>query len=118
MLDTLLANGYEVAFVSNADNLGAELDPLPLGYFVSERLPFLMEVADRTAADRKGGHLARRKSDGRLALRESAQCPDEDTDAFQDVDRHRYFNTNNLWINLRRAPRAACRSATACSACR
>ncbi len=100
MLDTLLAHGYEVAFVSNADNLGAVLDPLVLGYFVSEKLPFLMEVADRTAADRKGGHLARRKSDGRLMLRESAQCPDADMDAFQDIERHRYFNTNNLWIHL------------------
>ena len=62
-----------------------------------------MEVADRTAADRKGGHLARRTSDGRLVLRESAQCPDADMDAFQDIERHRYFNTNNLWINLRGA---------------
>jgi UTP--glucose-1-phosphate uridylyltransferase len=100
MLRTLLDNGYETVFVSNADNLGAELDPLVLGYFISERLPFLIEVADRTAADRKGGHLARRKSGGRLILRESAQCPDTDMDAFQDVNRHRFFNTNNLWINL------------------
>lgn len=100
MLDALLAHGYEVAFVSNSDNLGAVLDPLLLGYFVAERLPFLMEVADRTPADRKGGHLARRKRDGRLVLRESAQCPDADMDAFQDIERHRYFNTNNLWIHL------------------
>ena len=34
MLDTLLEHGYEVAFVSNADNLGAVLDPQVLGYFV------------------------------------------------------------------------------------
>jgi UTP--glucose-1-phosphate uridylyltransferase len=25
---------------------------------------------------------------------------DEDQDAFQDVSRHRYFNANNLWIDL------------------
>lgn len=100
MLDTLLDKGYEVAFVSNADNLGAELDPLVLGYFVDKGLTFLMEAADRTAADRKGGHLAERKSDGRLLLRESAQCPAGDVEAFQDVHRHRYFNTNNLWIHL------------------
>lgn len=104
MLDTLLEHGYEVAFVSNADNLGAVLgspDGLRvLGYFVANHLPFLMEVADRTAADRKGGHLAQRLGDGRLVLRESAQCPDADMDAFQDIGRHRYFNTNNLWIHL------------------
>jgi len=33
-------------------------------------------------------------------LREVAQTPDEDLDAFQDIDRHRYFNTNTIWLNL------------------
>lgn len=100
MLDQLLEAGYEVAFVSNVDNLGAVLDVEILGYFVRRRLPFLMEVADRTAADKKGGHLAQRE-DGQLILRESAQCPPEEAAAFQDVERHRYFNTNNLWLDLR-----------------
>ncbi|WP_374685892.1 UTP--glucose-1-phosphate uridylyltransferase, partial [Promineifilum sp.] len=99
MLDRLLDAGLEYAFVSNADNLGAVLDPAILGYLVERRLPFLMEVADRTAADRKGGHLARRP-DGGLLLREIAQCPAGDLPAFQDIARHRYFNTNNLWVNL------------------
>ncbi len=44
-----------------------------------------MEVAERTAADKKGGHLCKRKSDGRLMLRESAMCPDDDKAAFEDV---------------------------------
>ena len=100
MLEILLAHGYQYAFVSNSDNLGAALDTAILGYFIENKLPFMMEVADRTEADRKGGHLARRKSDGQLLLRESAQCPDEDKAAFQDVSRHRYFNTNNLWFHL------------------
>jgi UTP--glucose-1-phosphate uridylyltransferase len=26
--------------------------------------------------------------------------PDEDQDAFQDTERHRFFNANSLWINL------------------
>ena len=39
----------------------------------SLRRPFIMEVAERTEADKKGGHLAVRKSDGQLLLRESAQ---------------------------------------------
>jgi len=100
MLEQLLERGYEYAFVSNADNLGAVLEPRILAWFARERLPFAMEVADRTEADRKGGHLARRR-DGGLVLRETAQTPDEDLDAFQDVARHRFFNTNNLWVNLR-----------------
>lgn len=99
MLDKLLASGYEYAFISNADNLGAVLNLHILGYLAHKRLPFLMEVADRTAADRKGGHLARR-NDGQLILREIAQCPAEDLPAFQDIGRHRFFNTNNLWLHL------------------
>ena len=99
MLDQLLAAGFRYAFVSNADNLGAVMDETILGYFAGNDLPFMMEAADRTEADRKGGHLARRR-DGRLILRELAQCPPADEDAFQDIQRHRYFNTNNLWVNL------------------
>src|SRR4051812_22443294 len=99
MLAALLERGYQYAFVSNADNLGAVLDPAILAWFAREGLPFLMEVADRTEADKKGGHIARRRGGG-LVLRETAQTPDSDQDAFQDVSRHRYFNTNSLWIDL------------------
>src|SRR4051794_2524755 len=101
MLEELLSHGYEYAFVSNADNLGAVLDERILGWFASEALPFVMEVADRTEADRKGGHLASRADGGGLLLREIAQTPEEDVEAFQDVARHRFFNTNTLWVNLR-----------------
>lgn len=99
-LDALLDAGYQYAFVSNVDNLGAVIDVAILGYFVENQFPFMMEVADRTEMDKKGGHLARRASDGQLILRESAQCPDEDMAAFQDTSRHKYFNTNNLWLHL------------------
>jgi UTP--glucose-1-phosphate uridylyltransferase len=98
-LDLLLDHGYEYVFVSNADNLGAVLDEQILGYIAEHQIPFLMEVANRTEADKKGGHLARLR-DGQLVLRESAQCPDDDQAIFQDITRHRYFNTNNLWFRL------------------
>ena len=61
--------------------LGAVIDLAILGYFASNNIPFMMEVADRTEMDKKGGHLAQR-ADGQLLLRESAQCPAEDTAAF------------------------------------
>lgn len=99
MLDKLLIKGFRYAFISNVDNLGAVLDEALLGYMVKNRLPFLMEVADRTPADNKGGHLARRR-DGRLILRESAQCPEAEMESFQDITRYRYFNTNSIWLNL------------------
>jgi UTP--glucose-1-phosphate uridylyltransferase len=100
MLDQLLERDYRYAFVSNADNLGAMLEPRILAWMACERIPFVMEVADRTDADRKGGHIARRRDGDRFVLREIAQTPDDDVDAFQDVERHRYFNTNTLWVDL------------------
>ncbi len=103
MLDALLDAGYEYAFVANVDNLGAVMDSRILAWFARERIPFLMEVADRTEADRKGGHLARHTGagGGGLVLREVAQTPADDLEAFQDIARHRFFNTNTLWIDLR-----------------
>ncbi len=97
-LDRLLNEGVQFLFVSNADNLGASVDPSILGYFAASGKPFLMEVAERTPSDRKGGHLAMRG--GRFLLRESAQCTEKDAPAFQDIQKHRFFNTNNLWIRL------------------
>jgi len=100
LIARLLQNGIRFLFVSNSDNLGATVDFKLLRYFADSELSFLMEVAERTAADRKGGHLTIRRSDRRLVLRESAQCPKEDEAQFQDITRHRFFNTNNLWIRL------------------
>ncbi len=100
MLDKLLDEGVEYAFICNSDNLGASMKDALLGYFAEKGFPFMMEVARRTPADVKGGHLARHKS-GRLILRESAQCPEDELDAFRDIGRYRFFNTNNLWVNLK-----------------
>lgn len=100
LLERLANEGVEYLFVSNSDNLGATADLGLLGYFARSGRSFLMEVAERTTSDRKGGHLAWRKRDGRLILREVAQCPADDTAAFQDITKHRYFNTNTLWLRV------------------
>jgi UTP--glucose-1-phosphate uridylyltransferase len=86
--------------ISNSDNLGATLDPRIAAYLASEEVPFVMEVVEGTEADRKGGHIARRRDDGRLVLRETAQTPPEDEESFRDYRRWRYYNTNNLWVDL------------------
>jgi len=99
MLKRLINQGITYAFISNSDNLGATMDTALLGYFSQNRPPFMMEVARRTPADVKGGHIARHK-DGRLVLREAAQCPQDELDAFQDINLYGFFNTNNIWINL------------------
>merc|ERR1740127_363361 len=99
-LDKLLEKKVKYMFVSNSDNLGAIMDLKLLTYFADSGAPFMMEVASRTDADKKGGHLATLKETGGLTLRESAQCPKEDEKAFQDTKKYKYFNANNLWVDL------------------
>lgn len=99
-LDKLLAAGVRYAFVSNSDNLGAQMDSRFLRWFAESGAPFVMEVTRRSESDRKGGHLATRRSDGQPVLREIAQCPESDIPSFQDIEKYKYFNTNNLWVRL------------------
>jgi len=99
VLDQLLKEGVRYAFIANSDNLGALLEPTLLGYFAENSFPFMMEVSRRTPLDFKGGHLAFHR-DGRFLLREVAQCPDDELDISRDISRYRYFNTNNIWVNL------------------
>jgi UTP--glucose-1-phosphate uridylyltransferase len=98
MLDAMLARGYRYAFVANADNLGAVVEPRIPAWMAREGIPFVMEVVEGTAADRKGGHIALR--DGRLVLRDTAQAPDDGS--FTDFKRWRFYNSNNLWVDLER----------------
>jgi UTP--glucose-1-phosphate uridylyltransferase len=100
LLDAMLEAGYRRVFVSNSDNLGAVPDPQVAGWFASSGAPFAIEAVRRTPSDRKGGHFAVRKSDGRIVLRETAQTLPEDKEALADLDRHRFASTNNLWFDL------------------
>ncbi|BDO43055.1 UTP--glucose-1-phosphate uridylyltransferase [Cellulomonas sp. NTE-D12] len=100
VLDALLDAGFAYASVSNSDNLGAAPDPRIAGWFAESGAPYAAELCRRTAADRKGGHLAIRRSDGRLVLRDTAQTAPEEMDYFTDEHRHPYFHTNNLWFDL------------------
>ena len=100
LLDRLIDAGYTQAFVSNSDNLGATPDPEVAEWFARSGAPFAIEAVRRTPSDRKGGHFARRTSDGRIVLRETAQTLDEDKEALADLSRHRFCSTNNLWFDL------------------
>jgi UTP--glucose-1-phosphate uridylyltransferase len=101
LLERLLDAGYERVFVSNSDNLGAVPDARVAGWFATSGAPFAIEAVRRTASDRKGGHFAHRRSDGRIVLRETAQTLPEDLEALADLERHRFCSTNNLWFDLR-----------------
>jgi len=99
VLQQLLSEGIQYALITNSDNLGATLDDALLGYFSEKRLPFMMEVSQRQPVDFKGGHLAVHNN-GRLILREVAQCPEDELDSSRDIVTYQYFNTNNIWVNL------------------
>ena len=100
-LTTLLEQGFEFAMLSNSDNLGATVDPRIARLLADKQIPFLMEVVVGTVSERKGGHIARRRVDGQLVLRETAQTPPGDEESFRDYEHWRYYNTNNLWVDLR-----------------
>ena len=101
VLDALLESGYKYAMTSNSDNLGAAPSARVAGWFAASGAPYAPELCRRTPADVKGGHLAVRKSDGRIILRETAQTPADEMHFFTDQYRHPFFHTNNLWFDLR-----------------
>lgn len=100
LLRTLLDQGYRHLLIANGDNLGAYPDGRIAGWFAESGAPYLAEVTRRTPADRKGGHLARRRSDGCLLLRDTAQTLPEDLDHFMDESRHPFAHCNTLWFDI------------------
>lgn len=100
LLDQLQAQGFEYLFISNSDNLGARPSRTLAQHFENTGAPFMVEVATRTYADRKGGHIVRDPNTGRLLLREMSQIHPDDQAEAQNIDKHPYFNTNNIWVRI------------------
>ncbi len=98
LVDSLLELGLRFVFVSNIDNLSAEISPVILGAMIAEHKDFLMEVTAKTPQDVKGG--APVFYNKQLSLLEIAQVPEKHRSEFKDIERFRHFNTNNLWIDL------------------
>ncbi len=100
LLHRLRGEGVEQLFISNSDNLGAVPDPEIAAWFAASGRPFVVEVVERTANDRKGGNFVRRRADGRVMLRDTAQIAAEDVDDANDSARHPLVSTNNIWVRL------------------
>lgn len=104
ILDELLNKGFEIAFLSNGDNLGATVDPHIVSFLLKENIHFAMEMTPKTLADKKGGAIYRKIVGGKMVqyeLLETAQVPKEHEHEFSGLGKFRTFSTNNLWINLR-----------------
>lgn len=112
----LVDSGVEWLFISNADNLGATLDPRIAAALVKsatcEKQPetgalpkqllninFLSEQTPKSPADVKGGVLI--DYEGHTKLLETAQVPAGHESDFCDVHTFPFFHINNLWVNLK-----------------
>ncbi|KAM0720137.1 hypothetical protein Q7P37_004273 [Cladosporium fusiforme] len=102
-LDKLLERGVEIVFLSNADNLGAVVDLNILQHMVESRSEYIMELTDKTKADVKGGTII--DYEGQARLLEIAQVPKQHVNEFKSIKKFKYFNTNNIWMNLRAVKR-------------
>lgn len=98
LLNKLLSQGKEILFVSNIDNLGAVVDLNILQYMVDNDSEYIMELTDKTKADIKGGTII--DYEGSIRLLEIAQVPLQHVEEFKSIEKFKYFNTNNIWLNL------------------
>ncbi|KAF4312720.1 UTP-glucose-1-phosphate uridylyltransferase [Botryosphaeria dothidea] len=99
ILDKLIDRGIEIIFLSNADNLGAVVDLRILQHMVETEAEYIMELTDKTKADVKGGTII--DYEGSVRLLEIAQVPKEHVNEFKSIKKFKYFNTNNIWLNLK-----------------
>jgi UTP--glucose-1-phosphate uridylyltransferase len=102
-LQELLDRGIEILFLSNADNLGAVVDLRILQHMVDTKAEYIMELTNKTKADVKGGTII--DYEGSVRLLEIAQVPTEHVNEFKSIKKFKYFNTNNIWMDLRAVKR-------------
>lgn len=103
ILDDLISRGVEYVFLSNVDNLGAVVDLRILEHMEATGAEYLMELTDKTKADVKGGTII--DYEGSVRLLEIAQVPKEHEQDFKSIKKFKYFNTNNIWLNLKAVKR-------------
>ncbi|KID77039.1 UTP-glucose-1-phosphate uridylyltransferase, partial [Metarhizium brunneum ARSEF 3297] len=99
ILEKLLERGIEIVFLSNVDNLGAVVDLRILQHMVETKAEYIMELTNKTKADVKGGTII--DYEGSVRLLEIAQVPKEHVNEFKSIKKFKYFNTNNIWLNLK-----------------
>ena len=99
MLDSLLHDGKEYAFISNIDNLTATIDLDILYHLYCHDVEMCMEVTAPNRTDNDGGYLVKRVGNEKSRLIEINEVAVEDRDEFKR--RFQHYNTNNLWVDLK-----------------
>ena len=78
--------------VHNIDTLGANADPVMLGYHIRQQKAMTVEVISRKLDDRGGGVA---EVNGKIRLVEGLALPDEKLEYQLS-----YYNTNTFWIDI------------------
>lgn len=99
MLDSLLHDGKEYAFISNIDNLTATVDLDILYHLYCNDVEMCMEVTSPVRTDNDGGYLVKKVGEEGTRFIEINEVAEEDREDFKR--RFEHYNTNNLWVNLR-----------------
>ena len=105
VLDQLRSRGIEMIFISNVDNLGANLSPKLLVHLNKTPSDVMIELTRKTPADVKGGTIIRYKYDNPTPEKvfkdlEIAQVPPQYVSEFKSLRKFSLFNTLNLWVRL------------------
>lgn len=93
LLGRFLAEGGEVVWIANLDNLGATIDEALLGFFLESRKDVTVEVCEKAPGDRGGIPV---HAQGRLQVLEEFRLPK----GF-DPEGVRVFNTNTFLSRAR-----------------
>lgn len=92
LLAELQERGVRFVMLSNVDNLGAEVDPLIVGYHLEHGLPLTLETARAKPGDVGGAPV---RVGGRLQVVEGFRFPKR-----FDFSKLRYFNSNTFLFSL------------------
>ncbi|XP_008445325.1 UTP--glucose-1-phosphate uridylyltransferase-like isoform X2 [Cucumis melo] len=90
-LDVLLSKGKEFALVVGSDSVAAVIDPQILNYLIHNKIEFCMEVTPTAALE---------SSSSSNSTPERCQLADIALDSSQPMDKYKFSDTRNLWLNL------------------
>ncbi|KGN62263.1 UTP--glucose-1-phosphate uridylyltransferase isoform X2 [Cucumis sativus] len=90
-LDVLLSKGKEFALIVGSDNVAAVIDPQILNYLIQNKTEICMEVTPTVALE---------SSSLSNSTPERCQLADIALDSSQQMDKYKFSDTRNLWLNL------------------
>ena len=101
LIDKLISQNFEIAFISNGDNIASTPDLDLLKYILDNKIDWVSEVTPKTNLDKKGGVYYKNKKASKINLLEIAQVEPDFINNFYDTNLFPYFNVNSIWINLK-----------------